>query len=102
MTTINLSTPIVIVPASEAVTTSTVSITHVAEHYGWDYDPTQPGMMRGGPGKPQSVEATVVLSTDPYQERRITVWEGDAYVAVRGTWTDADLATEVATILSQN
>jgi hypothetical protein len=101
MSPITLNTPIVIVPATEAVTTSSVTVTYVSENYGWDYDPTQPYMNRS-PGKPQSVEATVVLSTDPYQERRITVWEGDAYLAVRGTWTDADLATEVATILSQN
>ena len=97
---ITLDTPLVISPATEAVTTSSVTITYVAENYGWDYNPDQPGASRS-PGRPQSVEVVVMLNNDTYQERRFMAWEGDAYLAVRGTWTDADLAARIKEILAQ-
>lgn len=99
---ITLDTPLVISPATAAVTTDNVTITYVAENYGWDYDPTQPGGGRASPGRPLSVEVVVMLNNDPYQERRLVAWDGDAYLAVRGTWTDADLSARIKEILEQN
>ena len=46
------------------------------------------------------LEATVLLNSDPRIERRLIVWEDADYMAVRGTWTDADLAAQITTLLS--
>lgn len=46
------------------------------------------------------LEATVLLNSDPRIERRLIVWEDADYLAVRGTWTDADLAAQITTLLS--
>jgi hypothetical protein len=99
MTQFTVSKPVEAVPAVAAVTTNNVTVLEVRENYGWNYDPTQPGGFFG-PGRPQSVEATVMLSTNPPVQRTFTVWEGDAYLAVRGKWTDEDLANQLATVLS--
>lgn len=99
MTTITLETPIVLAPATQALTTSSFTVTYVEENYGWEEDNVD-GPGRRVPGRPNSVQATVVLCEDPYIERRITVWEGDAYLAVRGTWTDATMYAKISEILS--
>lgn len=99
MTQIILNTPLVAAPAIPAVTSTQVTVLEVIENFGWNYDPTQPGS-DGGRGRPQSVEVTVLLNSDPRIERRLTVWEGAAYLAVRGTWTDTDLAAQITTLLS--
>jgi len=98
MSQITLQNAVEVTPAIPAVTSNQVTVLEVRENFGWNYDPTQPGGFFG-PGRPQSVEATVLLSSDPQIQRTITVWEGDAYLAVRGTWTDADLATRITAIL---
>jgi hypothetical protein len=98
MSEITLNTPVEVAPAIAAITSNKITVLEVRENFGWNYDPTQPGGFFG-PGRPQSVEATVLLSKDPQIQRTLTVWEGDAYVAVRGTWTDEDLSARITEIL---
>lgn len=98
MTQVTLSTAIEVTPAVPAVTTNKVTVIGVQENYGWDYDPTQPGVVMG-PGRPWSVEADVLLDAERNIQRRITVWEGEAYLAVRGTWTDETLGARITEIL---
>jgi hypothetical protein len=97
MTSITLETPIVIVPATEAKTTTSFKVTYIEENYGWTNDET--GTNPRAPGRLNAVVATLVLSEDPYIERRITVWEGEEYLAVRGTWTDQDMYARIKTLL---
>lgn len=94
MTSITLDTPVVIVPAQEAKTSSAFTVSHIEENYGYDNEDGP-----RSPGRPSTVVATVVLSDSPYMERRITVWEGPDYLAVRGTWTDQDLYAKIKQIL---
>jgi hypothetical protein len=94
-TSITLDTPVVIIPAQEAKTSSVFYVTHVEENYGHGTDET----INRAPGRPTSVIATVVLSEEPYVERRITVWEGADYLEVRSTWTDQDLYARIKTLL---
>ncbi len=94
MTAINLDTPVTIVPAQEAKTSSSFTVTHIEENYGFDSDQGP-----RSPGRPNSVVAHVLLSLDPYIEHRMTVWEGDDYIAVRGTWTDQDLYAKIKQML---
>ena len=99
MTTITLDTPYEVAPAVPALTTTEVTVLSVQENPGWDYDPENPASSRG-PGRPRTVEVELLLNRDPDISRRIMVWEGDAYLAVRGTWTDADLAARIKEILA--
>ena len=99
MSEITLNSPVTVAPAIAAVTSNKITVLEVRENFGWNYDPSQPGGFFG-PGRPQTVEATVLLSVDPQVQRTITVWEGEAYLAVRGTWTDADLAARITEILA--
>lgn len=98
MSEITLNSPVTVAPAIAAVTSNKITVLEVRENFGWNYDPSQPGGFFG-PGRPQTVEATVLLSVDPQVQRTLTVWEGDAYLAVRGTWTDGDLAARITEIL---
>ena len=99
MTQTALDTPYVLAPASSELTTSSFRVTYFEENYGWEEDnPDGPG--RRAPGRPNSVQAVVVLSESPYIERRMTVWEGAEYLAVRGTWTDESLNARVKALLS--
>lgn len=93
MTTITLDKPLVIVPAQVEKTSNSFYVTHISENYGLG------GENSRGPGRPNSVEATVVLSEDPYIEHRMTVWEGDDYLAVKGTWTDQTLYARIKQLL---
>jgi hypothetical protein len=100
MTEITVDTPIVLAPATQAVTTSSFTVLYIEENYGWDtVDPSIPRPMMGM-ARPASVMAEVLLSSDPWITRRIVVWEGADYLAVRGTWTDQDLFQKVGQILT--
>jgi hypothetical protein len=92
-----LSKAVVVVPAVEAVTVTTFDLVDVQENYGYGEE----GMgFGGGRGQRNSVNAQISFPTTPNPTfRNITVWEGDAYLAVRGTWTDATLKTRIAEIL---
>jgi hypothetical protein len=98
MSEITLNSPVEVAPAIPAITSTKITVLEVRENFGWNYDPTQPGGFFG-PGRPQTVEATVLLSAEPQIQRTLTVWEGDAYLEVRGTWTDEDLAARITEIL---
>ena len=91
-----LTNAIVITPAVAAVTITEFHIVDVQENYGYGLSPGTPGLQ--GRGRQNSVEVTVafpsILTT-----QRVIAWEGDAYLAVRGTWTDATLNDRVAAIL---
>jgi hypothetical protein len=103
MSQITLDTPVEVVPAQQAITTNKVTVLEIRESYGWDYDPNsrEPGSRRLGPGRPQSVEAVILLENSNRNiQKTITVWEGAAYLAVRGTWTDADLTARLTQILT--
>jgi hypothetical protein len=98
MSQITLNTPVEVAPAVAAITSNHIIVLEVRENYGWEYDPAQPGGFFG-PGRPQTVEATVLLDKERGIQRTLTVWEGDAYLAIRGTWTDSDLAARITTLL---
>jgi hypothetical protein len=101
MSQITLNTPVEITPAQQAVTTTSVTVLEVRENYGWNYSttPNPDGIAPNyGPGRPQSVEATILLGDNA--QRTLTVWEGDAYLAVRGSWTDEDLAARITQLLA--
>lgn len=99
MTTITLDTPYEVAPAVPAVTTTEVTVLTVQENPGIGYDPADPSTHRG-PGRPQTVEVEVLLNAERNITRRLVVWEGEEYLAVRGTWTDADLAAKIKTLLA--
>jgi hypothetical protein len=99
MTTISLTQPYTIAAATDALTTSSFRVTYIEENYGWEEDNTD-GPGRRAPGRPNSVMAVVVLSDVPYVERRMTVWEGAEYLAVRGTWTDETLYDRIKALLT--
>jgi hypothetical protein len=98
MSQITLNAAVEIVPAVPAVTTTEVTVLSIQENYGWNYDPSNP-IANFGPGRPLTVEAVVLLDSERNIVRNITIWEGDAYLAVRGTWTDETLATRLTEIL---
>lgn len=95
-TPVTLDTPITVVPAQAAKTSDKFYVTHIEENYGVDLGEDFPPR---APGRRNSVVATVIVSTDPYLERRMTVWSDDEYAAVRGTWTDQDLYTKIKQML---
>jgi hypothetical protein len=101
MTTITLNKPVTIVPAQEAVTANSFVVTYIEENYGVFTDEQDGPQRRPGRGRQSSVIADVEIGTapGPVSYRSITVWEGDAYLAVRGTWTDQDLYNRVKEIL---
>jgi hypothetical protein len=92
MTAVTLDKPYVIRPSTTELTSTEFVVTYISENYGLDIN-------NRAPGRSNSVEANVVLSTDPYVEHRMTVWEGDEYLAVKGTWTDQDLYNKIKQIL---
>ena len=91
--TTTLSKPVVVTPAIEAVTVTTFDLVDVRENYGYGQDNNE------GIGTPNSVQALVVFPTDPPTYRNIFAWVGDAYLAVRGTWTDETLKERIKKIL---
>ncbi len=104
MTAITLNKAVTIVPAQEAVTADTFVVTYVEENYGIEYPNDNDGLPRPGRmgrGRHSSVIADIEIGTEPgpVMRRSVTVWEGDAYLAVRGTWTDQDLYNRIKEIL---
>ena len=88
---VTLNKSVVVVPAVNAVTATTFDLVDVQENYGY-------GERNDGRGPRNSVEATIVFP-DANVYRNITAWEGDEYLAVRGTWTDDTLKARIAQIL---
>ena len=97
MTTITLQSAVVVAPAIPAVTTTEVKILAVFENY--VTEDLGPGTV-SGPGRPGAVEVELLLDATNSIQRRITVWEGEDYKAVQGTWTDEDLKARIAVILA--
>ncbi len=87
-----LSKQVVVIPAVQAVTIDTFDLIDVQENYGY-------GQRNEGRGVRNSVQAMIVFPVDPPVFRTITAWEGDAYLAVRGTWTDDSLKARIKEIL---
>lgn len=107
MTPIILDTPITIVPAQEAVTANSFVVTYIEENYGYnseDENQTFSGRRIKGRGFPSAVIADVEIGTapGPVVNRTLTVWEGEEYLAVRGTWTDADLYAKIKQLLESS
>ena len=100
MTEITVDTPIVLAPATQAVTTSSFTVLAIEENYGWDTTNTNMPRPMMGMAPHGSVMAEVMLSQDPWITRRIMVWQGADYMLVRGTWTDADLFKKIGQILT--
>jgi hypothetical protein len=99
MMSVPLDVPVIVVPATEPVTTNSFKVVYIEESYGWESeesDNNNPIRYRHNRGE---VVADVVLSDDPYIERRIKVWEGDEYLAVRGIWSDQTLYARIKEIL---
>lgn len=90
-----LSKPVVVSPAVEAVTSTTFDLVDVQENYGYSSDEGR----NPGRGRRNSVQATIVFQTEPPVYRTLNVWEDDAYLAVRGSWTDESLKAKIKEIL---
>ncbi len=88
---VTLSKSVVVAPAVAAVTATTFDLIDVQENYGYGEN--------NGRGRQNSVDATILFSTEPPVLRTLTAWEGDAYLAVRGTWTDETLKARIKEIL---
>lgn len=92
--------PVTVVPAIPAITTNSFRVVQIEESYGWDS-----GQSDNHSARPiinqKGVIATVVLNEDPYIERRMTIWENDDYLAVRGIWTDETLNQKIKEILQK-
>ena len=88
-----LSKPVIVVPAIEAVTATTFDLVDVQENYGY-------GENNNGFGPRNSVIVRISFPTSPNPTpRSITAWEGDDYLAVRGSWTDDTLRARIVEIL---
>lgn len=92
---VTLSKSVVVAPAVAAVTATTFDLIDVQENYGYGTEEDE----NGGRGRRNSVDATILFSTEPPVLRTLTAWEGDAYLAVRGTWTDETLKARIKEIL---
>ena len=68
-----LDTPVVIAPATEAITSSSFQVLMYEENYGIPEAPGQPPRPMFGMAQPGSVVAEVLLSNDPYHTRRVPV-----------------------------
>lgn len=95
MTTTTLDKPVTIVPAQAEKTSNQFYVSFIIENYGYGSE----DFRRRGPGRPNSVEAEIVLSEDPQVTQRMIVWEGDEYLAVRGTWSDQTLYARIKELL---
>jgi len=98
-----LSKDYVVTPATPAVTVTEFSLVDVQENYGYqlaNQTPDQPGFRENwGRGQPNSVQAIISFPTTPVTTRNVTAWQGDEYLAVRGTWTDDTLRARIKEIL---
>lgn len=90
-----LSKSVIVTPAVQAVTATSFDLVDVQENYGYgDQSLGNPGR-----GRRNSVQATIVFPTEPPVYRTLSAWEDDAYLAVRGTWTDDSLKARIKEIL---
>jgi hypothetical protein len=97
----SLSKPVVVVPQVAAVTATSFYLVDVQENYGYSPENPENGPNNYGRGRRNSVQATVVFDNPGSQPipRTLNVWEGDAYLAVRGSWTDETLIARIKEIL---
>jgi hypothetical protein len=93
---VTLSKSVTVAPAVAAITATTFDLIDVQENYGHGTENQGGG---GGRGRRNSVEATIVFSVEPPVYRTVIAWEDDAYLAVRGTWTDDTLKARIKEIL---
>jgi hypothetical protein len=97
----SLSKSVVVIPQVAAVTATAFQLVDVQENYGYSLSDSQGGPENFGRGRHNSVQATIVFDvpgSDPIP-RTLNVWEGDEYLAVRGTWTDQTLIARIKEIL---
>jgi hypothetical protein len=90
-----LSKRVVVVPAVAALEVESFDLVDVQENYGYGSENGR----NEGRGQHNSVQALVVFPTNPPTYRNINVWQGDEYLAVRGTWTDETLKEKIKQIL---
>jgi hypothetical protein len=97
----SLSKPVVVVPQVAAVTATAFQLVDVQENYGYTPSDTENGPNNYGRGRHNSVQATIVFDVPGSEPipRTLTAWEGDEYLAVRGTWTDTTLVARIKEIL---
>jgi len=96
-----LSKPVVVVPQVAAVTATSFYLVDVQENYGYTPSDNENGVGNYGRGRHNSVQVTIVFDipgSEPIA-RIFFAWEGDAYLAVRGTWTDETLIARIKEIL---
>jgi hypothetical protein len=97
----SLSKPVVVIPPVEAVIADSFYLADVQENYGYTPGNAQTDNFNFGRGRRNSVQVTVVfepIGADPIP-RTFFAWEGDEYLAVRGTWTDETLMARIKEIL---
>ena len=97
----SLSKPVIVVPQVAAVTATSFYLVDVQENYGYTPSNTEENPNNYGRGRRNTVQATIVFETEgtPPVSRTLNVWEGDEYVAVRGTWNDETLTARIKEIL---
>jgi len=90
-----LSKKVVVVPAVAALEVESFDLVDVQENYGYGSE----NAGNQGRGQRNSVQALIVFPTNPPTYRNINAWQGDEYLAVRGTWTDETLKEKIKQIL---
>lgn len=90
---VTLNKSVVVRQAVQAVTATSFDLVDVQENYGYGEG------NNFGKGPRNSVEVTISFPTNPPEFRSLTAWQGDEYLAVRGTWTDDTLKARIAQIL---
>jgi hypothetical protein len=97
----SLSRPVVVVPQVAAVTATSFHLVDVQENYGYSPENSENGPNNYGRGRRNSVQATILFDNPGSQPipRTLNVWEDDAYLAVRGSWTDETLIARIKEIL---
>jgi|APGre2960657444_1045066.scaffolds.fasta_scaffold16751_3 imidazolonepropionase-like amidohydrolase len=93
---VNLDNAVEVIPAVAAVTVNSIKILGISENYGSIENNYFPGML----GPNGSVTASILLDEERHLTRQITVWQGDEYQAVKGTWTDETLKVKIAQVLA--
>ena len=97
----SLSRPVVVVPQVAAVTATSFHLVDVQENYGYSPGNSENFSNNYGRGRPNCVQATILFDNPGEQPipRTLNVWEDDAYLAVRGLWTDETLIAKIKEIL---
>lgn len=97
-----LSKSYVVAAAIAAVVVTEFDLVDVQENYGYapaNPNPDQPMRENFGRGPLNTVQVVVSFPTTPPTTRNMTAWEGDAYLAVRGKWTDDTLRARIKEML---